>query len=89
VFSSRSTLAAATHPVEVLGPAASLGGEHSLDDDRRGGFRIPSGLTLKEDEKSTSSGTLSKYGGNVQRSAEILDISRKNLWEKRKRHGPL
>ena len=28
-------------------------------------------------------------GGGVQRSAEILGISRKNLWEKRKQHGLL
>ena len=61
----------------------------SRDEDGAEGFRIPSGLTLKEAEKEYVRRTLKEHGGGVQRSAEILGISRKNLWEKRKQHGLL
>ena len=53
------------------------------------GTPIPSGLTLKEVEKAYIRRTMEEYGGSVQGAAEVLGISRKNLWEKRKRHGLL
>lgn len=53
------------------------------------GFRIPSGLTLKEAEKEYIRRTLRECDGSIQRSAEVLGISRKNLWEKRKKYGML
>jgi len=52
-------------------------------------FRIPTGLTLAEAEKEYIRQTLEACGGSVQRAAEFLGISRKNLWEKRKKHGLL
>jgi len=52
-------------------------------------FRVPRGLTLAEAEKEYIRQTLEVCGGSVQRAAEILGISRKNLWEKRKKYGLL
>src|SRR6185436_13281670 len=53
------------------------------------GFRLEPGLTLVEAEREYIRLTLETTGGDVQRSAESLGISRKNLWEKRKKHGLL
>ena len=52
-------------------------------------FRIPKGLTVPAAEKEYIRQTLADCGGSVQRAAEILGISRKNLWEKRKKYGLL
>jgi DNA-binding NtrC family response regulator len=51
------------------------------------GFRLGHNLTLVEAEREYIRLTLEATGGDVQRAAEILGISRKNLWEKRKKHG--
>ncbi|MEE8148105.1 MAG: helix-turn-helix domain-containing protein, partial [Longimicrobiales bacterium] len=51
--------------------------------------RIADGLTLPEVEKEYIRRTLEHFDNNIQRSAESLGISRKNLWEKRKKHGLL
>jgi DNA-binding NtrC family response regulator len=53
------------------------------------GFRLRKGMTLVEAEAEHIRMTLETTGGDVQRAAEILGISRKNLWEKRKKHGLL
>ncbi len=53
------------------------------------GFRIAKGLTVSEAEKEYIRQTLADCGGSVQGAAEILGISRKNLWEKRKKYGLL
>jgi DNA-binding NtrC family response regulator len=50
---------------------------------------LPKGLSLSEAEREYIRYTLEHCGGSVQRAAEILGISRKNLWEKRKKHGLL
>jgi two-component system response regulator AtoC len=52
-------------------------------------FRVPRGLTLAEAEKEYIRRTLDACDGSVQRTAETLGISRKNLWEKRKKYGLL
>ncbi|MDP2576696.1 MAG: sigma-54 dependent transcriptional regulator [Candidatus Palauibacterales bacterium] len=52
-------------------------------------FRVSQGLTLAEAEREYIRMTLDAYDGSVQRAAEALGISRKNLWEKRKKHGLL
>ncbi len=52
-------------------------------------IQVPKGLTLVEAEREYIRATLSEVDGNVQRAAEILGISRKNLWEKRKKYGLL
>ncbi len=50
---------------------------------------MPKGLTLIEAEREYIRFTLEAMDGNVQRAAELLGISRKNLWEKRKKYGLL
>ena len=72
--------------VEAL-PALTAPGDGGADEEGGEGFRIPSGLTLKEAEKEYIRRTFKGLGGSVQRTAEILGISRKNLWEKRKQYG--
>jgi transcriptional regulator with PAS, ATPase and Fis domain len=49
----------------------------------------PAGSTLEDAEKAHIQRTLAAYQGNVQRAADALGISRKNLWEKRKKYGLL
>jgi len=51
------------------------------------GFRLKPGMTLVEAEREYIRLTLEITGNDIQRAAEILGISRKNLWEKRKKHG--
>jgi DNA-binding NtrC family response regulator len=50
-------------------------------------FALPAGLTLKEAEAEYIRQTLDRMDHRIQDSAEVLGISRKNLWEKRKKHG--
>ena len=52
-------------------------------------FELPRGLSLAEAEREYIRLTLDATDGNVQRAADILGISRKNLWEKRKKYGLL
>ena len=52
-------------------------------------FPLPKGLSLADAEREYIRFTLEETDGNVQRAAEILGISRKNLWEKRKKYGLL
>ncbi len=58
-------------------------------DSRPDKFQLPKGLSLAEAEREYIRHTLEDTGGNIQRAAEILGISRKNVWEKRKRYGLL
>jgi len=52
-------------------------------------FSIPKGIVLTDVEKEYIRHTLADCDGSVQRTAETLGISRKNLWEKRKKYGLL
>lgn len=52
-----------------------------------GAFMIPRDLTLKDVEREYIRLALEAHGDNVSETAESLGISRKNLWEKRKKHG--
>ena len=52
-------------------------------------FVLPAGLSLAEAEREYIRRTLDACDGSIQRTAECLAISRKNLWEKRKKHGLL
>ncbi|UCF18741.1 MAG: sigma-54-dependent Fis family transcriptional regulator [Gemmatimonadota bacterium] len=52
-------------------------------------FGISKGLTLAAAEREYIRQTLAEYDGSVQRAAEVLGVSRKNLWEKRKKYGLL
>ncbi len=69
----------------TLGPA-SQPPEEQADE---AAFHIPKGLTLPEAEREYIRRTLARFDGGVQRTAEALGISRKNLWEKRKKYGLL
>ena len=52
-------------------------------------FPISKGVSLAEAEKEYIRHTLASCDGSIQRAAELLGISRKNLWEKRKKYGLL
>ncbi len=56
---------------------------------RRTTFPLAKGLTLADAERDYIRLTLEETGGNIQKAAEQLGISRKNLWEKRKKYGLL
>jgi DNA-binding NtrC family response regulator len=64
--------------------APSNGNGHSPN-----GYEISHGLSLAEVEKEYIRHTLEQLEGDIQRAAESLGISRKSLWERRKRHGLL
>ncbi|HET6231244.1 MAG TPA: sigma-54 dependent transcriptional regulator [Longimicrobiaceae bacterium] len=51
------------------------------------GLHVPRGLTLDEVERLYIDSTLRELGGNVTAAARQLGISRKVLWQRRKRHG--
>jgi transcriptional regulator with PAS, ATPase and Fis domain len=53
------------------------------------GADIPLGLTLEEVERRYIDATLQEVGENVAEAAKRLGISRKVLWQRRKRHGLL
>jgi DNA-binding NtrC family response regulator len=48
---------------------------------------LPRGLTLEEVERMYIEATLRDLGGSVTAAARQLGISRKVLWQRRKRHG--
>jgi DNA-binding NtrC family response regulator len=48
---------------------------------------IPRGMTLDEVEALYIDATLRELGGNVTEAARQLGVSRKVLWQRRKRHG--
>src|SRR2546422_1681327 len=50
---------------------------------------LPKGLSLADAEREYIRTTIRETSGNIQKAAEILGISRKNLWEKRKKYGLL
>jgi two-component system, NtrC family, response regulator AtoC len=70
----------------LLGQRASGGG---VGAPRTTAFQVPKGLTLADAEREYIRHTLEETSGNIQRAAELLGISRKNLWEKRKKYGLL
>jgi DNA-binding NtrC family response regulator len=59
------------------------------DFDTASAFPIPKGVSLADAEREYIRLTLDACDGSVQRAAETLGISRKNLWEKRKKYGLL
>lgn len=67
----------------------SLELEATDEPDAADAFRVPRGLTLADAEKEYIRKTLGDCEGSIQRAAEVLGISRKNLWEKRKKYGLL
>ncbi|MDB4948751.1 MAG: hypothetical protein JWM27_1400 [Gemmatimonadetes bacterium] len=51
------------------------------------GVPIPRGLTLEDVERLYIESTLRELGGSITAAARQLGISRKVLWQRRKRHG--
>jgi two-component system, NtrC family, response regulator AtoC len=74
---------------EHLPPLTAVEAPSSNGHSPNGGFAIAKGLSLAEVEKEYIRNTLEDLDGDVQRSAERLGISRKSLWERRKKHGLL
>jgi len=74
--------------VEHLPPLESPGGT-STQPSSDTGTSSSAAVTLLDAEKAHIQRTLAEFNGNVQRTAEALGISRKNLWEKRKKYGLL
>jgi two-component system response regulator AtoC len=70
--------------VELAPFAASASAPSAVD-----GLVVPNGLTLEEVEARYIDETLKQLGGNVTAAAEQLGVSRKVLWQRRKRHGLL
>ena len=50
-------------------------------------LQVPRGLTLDEVERMYIEATMNDLGGSVSAAAEQLGISRKVLWQRRKKHG--
>ncbi len=84
IFAEGSVLEAAHLPAFGAGMAAAT--PHGVNGDA---YPIPKNLTLADVEKAYIQATLAACGNHIQQAAEILGISRKNLWEKRKRYGLL
>jgi DNA-binding NtrC family response regulator len=64
----------------IAGGAASTGGSSA-------GSLRSLGSALKEFEREYLLRALGQAGGKKMKAAEILGISRKNLWEKLRLHG--
>jgi DNA-binding NtrC family response regulator len=52
-----------------------------------GGHPIPAGLSLEDLERHYLAAELASRQGDLAAVAASLGISRKTLWEKRRRHG--
>jgi DNA-binding NtrC family response regulator len=63
--------------------------QRPTDFDTASAFPIPKGVSLADAVREYIRLTLDHCDGSVQRAAETLGISRKNLWEKRKKYGLL
>ncbi|MDQ3950334.1 MAG: sigma-54 dependent transcriptional regulator [Gemmatimonadota bacterium] len=72
-----------------LPPLGTLQPPESAPSPQVDGYTLPRGLTLAEAEREYIAHALATFGGDVQRAAESLGVSRKSLWERRKRHGLL
>jgi DNA-binding NtrC family response regulator len=79
IFAEGAVLDAAHLPMLGTTAAAASAG-------RGDAFAIPRNLTLAAVEKAYIQATLEACDDRVQQASEILGISRKNLWEKRKKY---
>lgn len=76
IFSRDSVLRVSAHLPSAAGGASS-------------GINVPRGLTLEEVERLYIEATLEELGGSVAAAASRLGVSRKVLWQRRKRLGLL
>ncbi len=65
-------------------PELSPSGERAAESNA---LPVPRGLTLEEVERLYIEATLREVGGSVNEAARRLGVSRKVLWQRRKRHG--
>ncbi len=68
---------------------AELAGSHPAPAPVPDGVLLPRGMTLEDVEARYIEETLEGLGGNVTAAAAQLGVSRKVLWQRRKRHGML
>jgi DNA-binding NtrC family response regulator len=54
---------------------------------RAANWQVPTTLTLEEVERQVIAATLSRTGGNVKETAQVLGIDRSTLYEKFKKYG--
>jgi DNA-binding NtrC family response regulator len=85
IFCEGPEVGASDLPPLQASSSARRSGAEAWDD----AFPIPQGLSLAEAEAQYIRYSLQALDGNVQRTAESLGISRKNLWEKRKKYDLL
>jgi len=79
IFSKGPVLTLTELPPFGNGPAAAPSATRAIT--------VPRDLPLAEVEKLYIRETLAAHDNQIQRAAEVLGISRKNLWEKRKKYG--
>jgi two-component system response regulator AtoC len=84
IFADGDALLPEHLPLLTAVDTASSNGHHAGN-----GHAMPAGLSLADVEKEYIRHTLAQFEGDIQRSAESLGISRKSLWERRKKHGLL
>jgi|DewCreStandDraft_5_1066085.scaffolds.fasta_scaffold09676_4 DNA-binding NtrC family response regulator len=80
----RSLIFADGPVLEVLAPEENPETDGEVD-----GILLPRGLTLEEVERRYIAATLEEVGGNVALAAQRLGISRKVLWQRRRKLGLL
>jgi two-component system response regulator AtoC len=83
IFATGASLGAGDIP--ALGDPGATAASRSASNS----IQISKGMSLADAEKEYIRQALLDCDSSVQRTAEILGISRKNLWEKRKKYGLL
>ncbi len=78
IFADGPVLEQSDFPAAPISTGNAFGGS---------GPGVPLGMTLKEVEKAYIDRTVQDFDGRISDAAESLGISRKSLWEKRKRYG--
>ncbi len=82
IFAQGPVLDASDFPAEPVSTGNALGSGSNP-------AGVPLGMTLKEVERAYIERTVEDFDGRITDAAESLGISRKSLWEKRKRYGLL
>ncbi len=79
----------ASGPVLTRKELPSLGDGHAAAPSGSGAstVAVPKDLSLADVEKLYIRETLAAHDNQIQQAADVLGISRKNLWEKRKKYG--
>ena len=78
----RSMIFSRNHVLQI--PELSGGAERA---EEHNAIPVPRGLTLEQVERMYIEATLREVGGSINDAARVLGVSRKVLWQRRKRHG--